>query len=138
MRAGAEQDQAFLPRQREDLRGLGVGRRLGLAVTHQLHAGHGSKNPDVTDERVLGGPGPHALLDDRADPRGPFGQLLVSHHVQHREAGRAGTNPPSPRPGSMMPAATRCGATADSNRSLREASAISVLQPRYSYGKGTW
>src|SRR5260370_483690 len=44
----------------------------------------------------------------------------------------AGTNPPSPRTGSMMIAATRCGETADSKRVSSAASACSELQPRYS------
>ena len=53
------------------------------------HAHHRAQSPHVPNDVVLGGPALHALFDHGSDSRGALGQLLVAHHVHHRNAGRA-------------------------------------------------
>src|SRR5213592_2316212 len=54
--AAAQDDQPFVARRRQDLRGLFVRRLFGLPVAHELHARHRTDDAHVADEVVLGRP----------------------------------------------------------------------------------
>ena len=89
VRAGAQQDQALLSGSRKDGRRLFVRRLFRAAITHELEPAHRAHDANVADEVVLLGPALHALFDHRANAHGALWQLLVAHHIHHRQARRA-------------------------------------------------
>src|SRR6267143_5951660 len=75
--AGAKQNQSTLASESEDLRCLGVCRRLLFSIADELQARHRAHDPDVANQLELGFPASHAFFNDRSDPGGTLGKPLV-------------------------------------------------------------